>query len=225
MKRDFLKLICLLSLAAVTACKGSPTQSDTTTSFEVQNGDLLLVALPLDYDFDSTHAVTNISRDTGEALYVHIAIIERAGDSLHIIDATIAHGVDRHPLDTLLKTFTLKDGSHPRLDLYRLNDTTGAASFIAKAKAQVGRKYNMTFSLSDSGRYCSQLVHNSYVGADTLFPLCGMDFRCSSGEVPTYWSGLFRLIQLDLPQGRIGILPQDIAQSPRVHLVRRNFTR
>lgn len=48
--------------------------------------------------------------------------MRKKADSVWIIDATIAHGVDRHPLDTFLRVFTLKDGSYPEFIVKRVKD-------------------------------------------------------------------------------------------------------
>ena len=83
----------------------------------LQNGDLVFVGLPMDYDAETGSMDAAISSATGRegALnLIHVAIAEVQADSVWIIDATIAHGVDRHPLDTFLTDFTLPDGSQAR---------------------------------------------------------------------------------------------------------------
>ena len=89
----------------------------------LQNGDLIFVGIPMDYKAETGSMDEAISSATGEegALnLIHVAIAEVKADSVWIIDATIAHGVDRHPLDTFLKDFTLRDGSYPEFIVKRV---------------------------------------------------------------------------------------------------------
>lgn len=189
---------------------------------ELQNGDLLLYALPLDYSLrngDDT-SVSEIP-DMREANYIHIAMVEREGESLWVIDATLKHNVGRHPLDTALATFTLKNGKLPLIEVYRLKDTSMAAVFIKNAKKFLGRKFDLDFDVEADEMYCSELTRNSYVTpeGDTLFGLCEIDFNTESGESPIYWDELFDLLKIDSPQGDKGILPSDIAESDKVRRI------
>lgn len=105
----------------------------------LQNGDLIFVGLPLGYDAETGSMDEAISSATGEdgALnLIHVAIAEVQADSIWIIDATIAHGVDRHPLDTFLKDFTLKDGSYPEFIVKRVQGADASAAVeMAKPSA------------------------------------------------------------------------------------------
>ena len=82
----------------------------------LRSGDLIFVGLPLDYKAEPDSMAAAISSATsveGALNLIHVAMAEVEADSVWIIDATIAHGVDRHPLDTFLADFTLRDGTMP----------------------------------------------------------------------------------------------------------------
>ena len=143
----------------------------------IQTGDLLFVGIPLDYHLtDSTSmddAITSATGREGEINYIHVAILERdEQDSLWVIDATIKHGVDRHPFSVYLSDFTLKDGSYPVMDVMRLKDNTNATEYVNNAKTFVGRGYDMYFSSDNTEQYCSELVRNSYVTSTGVIRLC-----------------------------------------------------
>lgn len=221
-------LIPLLAILLMASCHKANRIEPINTNV-IQTGDLVFVALPTDYDAAPGAEVRHINSDTDEVIYAHVAIAEVANDSLFIIDATFAHGVDRHPFDTLMATYTLPDGSQPRYDVYRLRNNRQARQFIKLAKRYCGRDYDIHFDLNNEEQYCSELVRNSYVLTtshdltDTLFPIKPMDFNLTDGTLPPYWSFLFGLIQSPVPQGEPGILPVDIANSPNVRLVTRNY--
>jgi hypothetical protein len=202
------RIILLLLLAAVTACNGSR---------KLQTGDLIFVGIPQDYSLDGSSMDSAISQATGngELNLIHVAIAEVERDSVWIIDATIAHGVDRHPLDTFLRDFTLRDGSLPVFEVKRLRHPRKAALYVEQAKAFIGQEYDMYF-LPDNGRmYCSELVQQSYRdGGTSLFESGPMNFLNASGEMPLYWEQLFSRLGQEVPQGVPGTNPQDMSAAP-----------
>ena len=212
-------LSLLLTLALATSCNPFTQQANTNVN-GIQTGDLIFVVLPVGYGADSVDIAAGNQYDSTEALIAHVAIAERVGDSLYVIDATLAHGVDCHPIDTLFATFTLGDGRQPRYDLYRLIDTTGVHQFIKNAKRYCGQAYDVTFDLTTKEQYCSELVRNSYVlNGDTLFGTSPMDFCASNGAVAPLWRHLFGLLNTPIPQGVTGILPSDILKDEHLELV------
>ncbi|MBQ4230325.1 MAG: hypothetical protein II671_02125, partial [Salinivirgaceae bacterium] len=135
----FIFALAILTTISLVGCnrnteKAEPAEVQTE---QLQTGDLVFVALPLDYMTDTTDmssAIVSATGDSNGINYIHVAIAEVANDSIWIIDATLAHGVDRHPLDTFFCDFTLDDGSLPQMDIMRLSDNSNAAKYVENAK-------------------------------------------------------------------------------------------
>ena len=223
MKRSllFFWLVCLCSVM-LNSCQPSETENYTTTvdGVTIENGDLLFVGLPLDYHLTDSvgmhDAITSATGQTGEINYIHVAILEvDEKDSLWVIDATIKHGVDRHPFFVFLSDFTLKDGSYPVLDVMRLKDNSEAASYVEKAKTFVGRGYDMYFSPDNYDQYCSELVRNSYITDDGTywFSNAPMNFKSEDGTFPPYWVELFERLGEPIPQDVMGTNPADMSKA------------
>ena len=129
------KTIFAIALGFVTIFCGCQNKAEQTADNEenkLQTGDLVFVALPLDYMSDTTEMGSAIAASTGDSVginYIHVAIAEVANDSVWIIDATLKHGVDRHPLDTFLcdlcvSTTTAKPPSSSKMPSNSLAATT-----------------------------------------------------------------------------------------------------
>ncbi len=133
-----------------------------------------------------------------------------------IIDATIKRGVDRHPLDTFITDFTLKDGSLPVFIVKRLKDPSKASEYVANSRKYLGRPYDLHFGVSDDSLYCSELVRDCYVGPDGkhVFGTVPMNFKGPDGEFPLYWRQLFEKLGSPIPQDVPGTNPQDMSKSP-----------
>lgn len=205
--------ICSIILAACSNTEKAETVDNTD---KLQTGDLVFVALPLDYMADTTEMGSAIAAATGDSVginYIHVAIAEVSNDSVWIIDATLAHGVDRHPVDTFFSDFTLDDGSLPQMDIMRLSDNSKATKYVENAKQFTGRGYDLYFLPDNDEQYCSELVRNSYIEGDKhLFSDAPMNFKSDDGTFPPYWVWLFEQIGQPIPQGLPGTNPNAMAK-------------
>ena len=197
---------CLLALA--TACA---PEAET-----LKTGDLVFVGIPADYTLDPDSMDSAIADATGDAAglnLIHTAILDLTDGEPWIIDATIRRGVDRHPLDTFLRDFTLRDGSLPVFEIKRLRDDARAEASVANARQYLGLPYDSTFLPDNDAFYCTELVYCSYLDADgnPLFRSEPMNFKNAEGEFPLYWKQLFDLLGQDIPQGVPGTNPQGMA--------------
>lgn len=226
MKKYFITILAALLLVS---CGQAPDA--------IKPGDLLFVAIPADYDPNPQAVVANDPQTeaiapqatgqpfaahnsqptTGNALlFIHAAILDVDTTGIWILDATLKHGVDRHPLDTFLREFTLKDGSLPTLEVYRLKDQTNIPVYIQAAKARIGEQYDVDFQQDNGKHYCTELIYDSYVDNDGhIFSAAPINFRNPEGEMPVYWTFLFNLIGTEIPQGNPGTLPQSMREEIR----------
>lgn len=217
-------LAVLAAIFLLASCKQAAKED------KLQTGDLVFVALPMDYSLDEGSMDEAISSATGspDSLnLIHVAIAEVSSDSTWIIDATIKHGVDRHPLDTFLTDFTLKDGSMPVFIIKRLKDPSMAVSFVENAKRFLGKAYDLHFMPDNDSLYCSELVRDSYILPDGtyVFDAAPMNFKGPDGEFPVYWQQLFALLGSPIPQDLPGTNPQDMSSSPELITVPVQITR
>ena len=220
MKRH--KLILTLTFIVIVAFGGCNRNAEKTEASEsktetLQTGDLVFVGLPLDFTVEDTtdmsSAIVSATGDSTGINYIHVAIAEVAGDSVWIIDATLAHGVDRHPLDTFLCDFTLNDGSLPQFDIMRLTDNSNAQKYVENSKQFVGRNYDLYFLPDNDEQYCSELVRNSYInGEEHIFSEAPMNFKSNDGTFPPYWVWLFEQIGQPIPQGLPGTNPNAMSK-------------
>ncbi len=152
-------------------------------------------------------------------LNIHVAILEVSGDSIWIVDATIKRGVARYPLQDFFKDFTLNDGGMPQLSVMRPRVSAAQAQrFVSNARQFAGMPYDVDFLMDNDAMYCSELVYDAYVtdNGEHLFSVGTIDFLSADGTVPLYWRQIFELLQRDIPQGRPGIMPADVAASHRL---------
>lgn len=227
-----MKRLLLLALVLLLAgCAGHRTGNagtglplrDTGRPFacrggNLKTGDLVFVGIPMDYSLDEGTMDEAICASTGNGNLnlIHVAILEVEKDSTWIIDATIARGVDRYPLDTFLTNFTLKDGSLPTFIIKRLKHSRHAAEYVENAKKFIGLPYDVAFLPDNGAMYCTELVRDSYRTPDGgyIFDEKPMNFKNAEGEFPLYWQQLFALIGQEIPQGIPGTNPQDMSQAP-----------
>ncbi len=222
--RLILAALAAASFAVMTASCNSNRKSET-----IRTGDLVFVGIPEDYSIESgsmDEAIVSSTGDSSRLNLIHVAILEVDGDGTWIIDATIKHGVDRHPLDTFLTDFTLKDGSYPEFIIKRLKDDKEASAYVENAKRFIGQPYDVHFLPDNDSLYCSELVRDSYIGKDGsyVFESAPMNFKGADGEFPLYWQQLFALIDSSIPQGIEGTNPSDMSMSSALKDVKVKLT-
>lgn len=213
MKKSVLITFVLAALLGAVLCACTREEDRPRT------GDLVFVGLPMDYSLDKDSMAGAISASTGgDSLnIIHVAILEVGRDTTWIIDATIKHGVERHPIDTFFTDFRLRDGSMP-VFLVKRPDVTAAQAeeFVRNARRYLGQPYDSAFLPDNGAMYCSELVRESYVLDDGshLFSEYPMNFLGPDGSMPPYWTQLFARLGMDVPQGVLGTNPQKMAAEP-----------
>lgn len=208
-------LLALLLLAGF-SCRKS--QEPAVSEPRVETGDLLFVGIPMNYgDGDMAQAIADATSSGDSINFIHTAILEvDENDAVWVIDATIAHGVDRHLLDTLFSDFTLHRGGIATFEVMRLKDNSNAAAYVEQAKVFLGEPYDHYFMTFNGRHYCTELISDAYVDADghRWFEPQPMNFKNQEGEYPSYWVRLFDSLGEPIPQGELGTNPQDIHASP-----------
>ena len=204
------RILLILALTAL-AC--------TQKKAPLQSGDLLFVGIPAAYSMDDDTMESAIGAATSDASslnIIHVAILDIDSLGTWIIDATIKRGVDRHPLDTMLRDFRLRNGQKANFIVKRLKRSRGVGRYVENAKEYLGRSYNTTFLPNDTSLYCSELVQRSYVtlGGKELFREVPMNWRDADGELPEYWVKLFASLGMEVPEGLPGTNPQEMSEEP-----------
>ena len=213
--------LVLLVLAAFSCRKAAPAPDPDPM---IETGDLLFVGIPMNYMEDSMSQAIADATAAGDTInFIHTAILEVDKEgAIWVIDATLAYGVDRHPLDTMLKQFTLhRDGAAGTFEVMRLVDNSNAARYVAQAKTWLAESYDQSFLPENGKHYCTELVYDAYVDSDGnhRFEQVPMNFKNKEGEMPAYWTWLFSELGEPVPQGVPGTNPQQMHASPALEHV------
>lgn len=161
----------------------------------LQSGDLLFVS-------DTSGMGQAVKASTGN--YTHVALVERVGDSLFIIDATQKRGVARRPIEN---TFANK----MPVEVYRLTIPFDTAAVIAHANSLIGKPYDNAFLPDNDAYYCSELIQAAF---GNLFPSKPMNWRDKEGNLPEYWQKHFEALGMPVPERVPGTNPTDMSRSP-----------
>lgn len=198
-----------LALALLCACSQAPKTN-------LQSGDLVFVGLHKTApDSTMSSAIASATGPDDTLEIVHVGIIDVSNDSVYVIDATIKHGVDRHPLDTMIQDFTRHDGTRPVLIFKRLKDNSSAKEYVQNAEQRLGQPYDFNFQPDNGACYCSELVRDSYCsGNEYVFENKPMNFKGPDGEYPPYWVKLFAKMGVPIPQDVPGTNPRNMMHSP-----------
>lgn len=182
-----------------------PDGSETGDWNAIRKGDLLFVGIPGDYYLSDT------IYDGGEipVTYIHTSMLDVDSAGVWVVDATFKRGVDRHPLDSLVSDFALRNGRTLTLEVWRVKSNSDVASFVESAKTHIGTLYDIEFTPDNNNYYCTELIYDSYVAEDGshIFSAAPLDFGAGTiGEVD-YWQRLASRIGGTMPVGVTGTTP------------------
>ena len=206
-------VVLAIFAAAVGSCRPKPTDT-------LRTGDLVFVGIPMDYSLSEDsmdEAIVSATGSPDSLNMIHVAIAEVDSEGKWIIDATVKRGIDRHPLDTLLKQFTLHRGNaKATFEVMRLQDNGEVKQYVEQAKGLLGEEYDLYFLPANGRHYCTELVYDMYVKADGshVFECIPMNFKDSEGQMPSYWTRLFAQLGQPIPQDEPGTNPQQMHASP-----------
>lgn len=223
MRRLLTITLLAILLPAGFSCKKTPAPVPADPC--IATGDLLFVGIPANYKEDNMSQAIADATSSGDTInFIHTAILEVDSEgAIWVIDGTMAYGVDRHPLDTLLAQFTLhENGAKATFDVMRLSDDREALAYVEKAKTWLGEPYDPSFLPENGKHYCTELVYDAYVDSDGThrFETVPMNFKNQEGEMPAYWTWLFGQLGEPIPQGVPGTNPQQMHASPQlVHIM------
>ena len=161
----------------------------------LQSGDLLFVS-------DTSGMGQAVKESTGQ--YTHVAMVERVGDSLFVIDATQKRGVARRSIEN---TFANK----MPVEVYRLTIPFDTSAVLARAHALIGKPYDNAFLPDNDAYYCSELIQAAF---GNLFESKPMNWRDKEGKLPEYWKKHFEKLGIPVPEGVLGTNPTDMSHSP-----------
>ena len=131
----------------------------------------------------------------------------------------MAHGVDRHPLDTFLKDFRFRKGE-PVFIVKRPKGVDVKAA-VKRARTYCGRAYDVRFLEGNEDLYCTELVQLCYLDKDgrQIFKSEPMNWLAPDGTMPAYWERMFGYLGMAVPQGLPGTNPQRMSESDRLQPV------
>lgn len=178
----------------------------------LENGDILFVSA----DKSSlSSAIDRVTQTYQSTHYSHIGILEKDHNEYWVLHAGTRNGSERIPLDTFLLQVQ-EDSNY--VDVYRLlkiyRNTIPDA--IKTAKYWLGKPYNYSYVLSDEKLYCSDFVQRSFA-KDSVFELEPMTFiDPSTGNVDATWIEFYKDQDLDVPEGKPGCNPNNMAASDKI---------
>ena len=189
-----MKKHCILALTLLLATTAYAQRN------HLQSGDLIFVR-------DTSGMGLAVQQTTGQ--YTHVALVERSGDSLFIIDATPTAGVARQQLSIFNFQFSITD-------VYRLTISFDTAAVIARAHSFLGQPYDNAFTHDNGALYCSELIYECYLDSagNHLFEAIPMNWRAPDGTIPQYWLDHFRRLNTPIPEGLPGTNPTALSHSP-----------
>lgn len=141
----------------------------------------------------------------------HVAIVINS-DS--VIEA-VSKGVVITPLDSLLS----KPGHYEAASVRRCDRRQS----VARARKYLGRAYDFLYLPDNDDIYCSELVQFAFVDrrGRRLFQTVPMSFHNEKGLITDYWKEFYARYNMEVPEGKPGTNPSEMAKRKAVKMKRK----
>lgn len=190
-------------------------------SCPLKSGDLLF---QIEGNSSFSEAISSATAARDSLKFVHVGIVEMAGDTASVIEASPEEGVRIVPLDTFLNSSALQ-GGRSAVVAKRLTIDFPVADALSRAREYLGQPYDWWYLPDNEKMYCSELVYESFRDADgnRIFEANPMNFRAPDGSIHEFWVRLYTELGMDVPEGVPGTNPADMARDSRLVEVFRFF--
>lgn len=183
-------------------------RNDTLAIHDLRAGDLLFAATT------QGNAITEVT--TGS--YDHVAIFFIHKQRPAVLEA-ISRGVVITPLDRFLRRYA-QQGGYGHIAVGRVQEANVRRS-LRNARRYLGRPYDFVYYPDNRAIYCSELVQQNFVHRDGsyVFAPIPMSFHDESGRITDYWKNYYRQRGLDVPEGKAGSNPNQLARHEAVRFI------
>ena len=167
----------------------------------LREGDLLFHVAP------TGNAITEVT----PGMIDHVAIVINA-DS--VIEA-VGKGVVITPLDSLFS----QQGRYEAASVRRCDRRQS----VARARKYLGRAYDYLYLPDNDDIYCSELVQLAFVDRKgrRIFQTVPMSFHNDKGQITDYWKEFYARYNIEVPEGKPGTNPSEMAKRKTVKMKRK----
>ena len=193
----------LLTATALGACSWMPRQGDLV--FQVAGGGGM------------SQAIVEATINTDSLQFDHVAVFAGSRRNPFVVEASPEKGV----VKTSWREFLRRSGSRGVV-VKRLDADYPKQEAIGRVLAHLGQPYDWYYMPGNGRTYCSELVEESYLYADStrIFPAKPMRFRAADGSMPQFWTELFLQLGASVPEGVPGTNPNDMSRFRLLHTVK-----
>lgn len=191
------------------------------SSFELNSGDLLFVSG--NSPSQQTNAIKRSTSVPDEISFSHVGILKREEENIYVIEAVMPDGV----VKTLLCDFMQKaekQRGKPLVAVGRLKPQYRylLPKAIEKAEEFLTKPYDNAYEEGNQAFYCSELVRFAFLDSlqNPIFPPLCMSFKNKETHTTEpYWKKHFAALGMEIPEGKPGTNPADMAKSSYIEIV------
>jgi uncharacterized protein YycO len=169
-------------------------------------------------------AIEKVTKGYQGANLSHVGITANDENGRMIVIEAVSKGVVAVNLQEFLNRNTDANGL-PKIIVGRLKKSYRRLipAAIREAKALKGRPYDKEFEIGNDKYYCSELIYEIFRKANDgkpIFELKPMTFKDpQTGQILPVWRQYFAELEIDVPEGKLGINPGSISRSSVLDII------
>jgi len=216
-----IELLVLIVIFCLFATLCSKKQSEPTSEFSPEVGDLMFQDLDGSPFYD---AIETVTKGYQGASLSHIGIVTKDSSGKYFVLEAVLAGVSLTPLVEFLAR-SYDNQNHPKVLVGRLKPKYRHQILPALMEAQklIGKPYDNFFDIENDAYYCSEVIYYAFLestDSQPLFKLQPMTFvdPRTGGTFPI-WQEYFAELGVAIPEGKLGINPGEISRSKAIDII------
>ena len=183
----------------------------------VKTCDLLFEVIPKKSNNGGLENAISSSTGNEDENCIHVGVLKNEiNEEIKVIEANVQEGVICKPLKLLIE-MNLKFNPLKKFYVKRIKNSNedDINRWLNEVEKNIGKKYNLTYIPSQDSLYCSELVYITYKDKNgkPLFEEIPMNFKDQEGKYPLYWVELYKKLNMDIPQGKMGTNPHQMMKN------------
>ncbi len=198
-----------------------PACNKFSENFELKEGDLLFSVGKGESQL--LKAIQNATSKKQDIPFSHVGIVMIENDSIFVLEAEPSKGVIKTPVEKFFDE-TLHVKGKPVIAVGRVKPqfeyTISGA--VKNTQNHLGKKYDFAYDETNNDFYCSELVRFAFIDSlgNPVFAPLAMSFKNKETAQPEpYWIEHFQKLGKEIPEGKPGTNPADMAKSPVINIV------
>ncbi len=163
------------------------------------------------------NAITDVTTGIDNSRIDHVAIFFKDNSNGNKYNKNVIEAIEKGVVITSIDDFLSREGD---VLVGRIKTLLDRKQSIENARQHLNKPYDYLYLENNDSIYCSELVLFSFVNhnEEKIFHPIPMTFRDANGNIPEYWTQLYKDHNMEVPEGKNGSNPAELSRRKEIKI-------